>query len=163
MLVMLVMLMVSFISHAMIVMAAVIIPAGSFAMAVMLRLGLLLPARAIGDKTLTITESWDRTAGNTWRIFLCTMICTVPTDLAPEIILPCVNRLITPEMIASGSVATPMAAISALFMSYYLLTMPIFIGFLSYTYRHFFLTGANPSTPHQGEPYDGSPLHIPTA
>ena len=53
--------------------------------ATMLRLSLLLPARAVGDLVLTFKETWKRTRGNTWRMFWGIVACTAPPMLAAQL------------------------------------------------------------------------------
>ncbi|MGC1447890.1 MAG: hypothetical protein WA837_20680, partial [Xanthobacteraceae bacterium] len=48
---------------------------------IVLRLSLLLPARAVGDFGRTFKETWRRTRGNTWRIFWGFLACTLPTTI----------------------------------------------------------------------------------
>jgi len=104
------------------------------AFAVMLRLSPLLPARAVGDLGLTFKETWQRTRGNTWRIFWGIAACTILPILAAQIVL---LGFINPAMFADGFIG-PMVAASTIFTVYYLLVLPIGIGFLSYSYWHFF-------------------------
>jgi hypothetical protein len=105
------------------------------AFAVFLRLSLLLPARAIGDLHLTFKETWKRTRGNTWRMFWGTAACAWLPILAAQIVL--VGSL-GPGMSAIEAFASRMAFIVTILFVYHLLTLPIAIGFLSYSYRHFF-------------------------
>ena len=53
--------------------------------AVALRLTLLLPAQAIGDKELTLRQTWSRTRGNTWRLFWGAVVTTVPPMLVAQV------------------------------------------------------------------------------
>jgi hypothetical protein len=103
-----------------------------------IRLCLLLPARAIGDFTLTFNEAWARTHGNTWRIFWGIVACTLPPMLLAQIALATLVGFPNPLALAKGQNVGWMVAASAIVTSYYLLTLPIWIGFLSHAYRHFF-------------------------
>jgi len=105
--------------------------------AVALRLSLLLPARAVGNTGLTYKQTWDRTRGNTGRLFWGLIITMVPPLLVPELIFVAVSAPPRPNEIA-GDIAVRMTITSAVFSVLYLLALPISIGFLSYAYRHFF-------------------------
>ena len=106
--------------------------------AVMLRLCLLLPARAVGDLGVTFTQAWNRTRGNTWRIFCGILACTLPPMLIIEIVAWAFVRFPHPQNFATGSLPVSVLIISAIFTVCYLLTLPIWIGFLSLSYLHFF-------------------------
>jgi hypothetical protein len=107
--------------------------------AIMLRLTLLLPARAIGNTDLTFRETWNRTRGNTWRLFWGMVVTTIPPVLIAEIGFLLIFGVPGPANFASGDFVTRMTTSSAVFTAYYLLIVPIGIGFLSHAYRHFFL------------------------
>jgi len=125
------------------------------AIAIVLRLSMLLPARAAGVD-LSFAQSWSRTRGNCWRIFWGGAICTLAPMMVAEIALlpfgfPDPKTMIAagpnaiPAFFASGDFALGMTAISTVFTAYYLLTLPIGIGFLSYSYRHFFREAISPA------------------
>jgi hypothetical protein len=99
------------------------------AIPVMLRLALLLPAQAIGDTGLTVKQTWNRTYGNTWRLFWGIVITSVPLGLVLQTVL---LFLIRPSL---GSEALGWDVIATMTN---LLLLPIWIGFLSHAYRHFF-------------------------
>jgi hypothetical protein len=104
----------------------------------MLRLSILLPARAVGDVGLTFKETWNRTRGNTWRMFWGIVACTLPL-FAAQVVLALVGFPAPgPGMFANEAFASRMAVINAIFSVFYLLILPIGIGFLSHSYRHFF-------------------------
>jgi hypothetical protein len=106
--------------------------------AVTLRLTLLLPAQAVGDTRLTIRQTWNRTRGNTWRLFWGIVACTVPPLLLVESASLTMIGAPNPATFASGDFAAKMTTMSTVFAIYYLLILPIGIGFLSHAYRHFF-------------------------
>jgi hypothetical protein len=104
------------------------------AFAVFLRLSLLLPARAVGDLDLTFKETWKRTRGNTWRLFWGTAACAWLPILAAQIIL---IRFL-PGISSVEAFAIRTAVVGTILIVYHLLILPISIGFLSYSYLHFF-------------------------
>jgi membrane-anchored glycerophosphoryl diester phosphodiesterase (GDPDase) len=108
------------------------------AVAVMLRLCPLLPARAVGDLDLTFKQTWRRTRGNTWRLLWGITACTVPLGLIAQIVMLSVVGFPGPNMFAGDAFVGRMAAISVIFAIYYLLFLPVMIGFMSISYRHFF-------------------------
>jgi hypothetical protein len=108
--------------------------------AVVLRLILLLPARAAGDLALTFKETWNRTRGNVWRIFLGIAACALPPTLAGHIIVLGLFGF-GPSMFAGEVFAEWMAVTSTVSTVYYLLVTPVAIGFLSYAYQYFSHTG----------------------
>jgi hypothetical protein len=114
------------------------------ATAVMLRLTLLLPARAVGDMNLTFRETWRRTRGNTWRLFWGILATTMPPIVLAEIAFVVIGA---PHfaMKADPDFVERMTATSTIFMVYYLLMVPIGIGFLSHAYRHFFRQESGPA------------------
>jgi hypothetical protein len=105
------------------------------AFAVFLRLSLLLPARAVGDVNLTFKETWKRTRGNTWRLFWGTVACAWLPILAAQVVS---FGFLAPGMSTVEAFAIRMAVISPMLNVYHLLILPISIGFLSYSYLHFF-------------------------
>jgi hypothetical protein len=100
----------------------------------LLRLILLLPARAVGDLGLTFKEAWNCTRGNTWRMFWGIAACFVPPMLPAQIVL---LGLLSPSMLDEAFVDR-MTMITTIFNMYYLLILPIGIGFLSHAYWYFF-------------------------
>lgn len=110
-----------------------------FATAVTLRLSLLLPARAVGDWRLTFEQTWNRTRGNAWRLFWGVAFTTVPPLLLGDIaVLFAGGGPPNPLKFLNEDLAAQMTANSCVFVIYYLLILPIGIGFLSHAYRHFF-------------------------
>ena len=119
------------------VLAAIFFLAYLASSAALLRLMLLMPARAIGDTGLSITEAWERTRGNCWRLFWGLLACTLP-PLLPALLLqftfigvPSPGKTDIIEFMHRASIAQPF------FLAYYLLTMPVCISFMSYAYQHF--------------------------
>jgi hypothetical protein len=108
------------------------------AVAVLLRLSVLLPARAVGNLGLTFKQAWLRTRGNTWRLFWGIVACTMPPLLAAQLLLALLVGFPGANMFAGEAIAGKMTAINVIFSIYYLLIVPIGIGFLSHSYRHFF-------------------------
>jgi len=116
--------------------------------AVLLRLCMLLPARASGDIGLTFRGAWKRTRGNTWRLFWGLLACTLAPMIMIEIVLvialPPTGMLPfkpSPAAALDGPVALTMTVMSTVLSVIYLLILPIGIGFLSHAYRHFFPDG----------------------
>jgi hypothetical protein len=114
------------------------------AMVIMLRLILLLPARAAGNWSPTFRDSWNRTRGNTWRLFWGLVACIVPPGLLIQIvslIIFAFNGVPGPARIGvpiDDVFVTRFTAIGAVLWAFYLLTTPIAVGFLSFSYLHFF-------------------------
>lgn len=103
-----------------------------------LRLSLLLPGRAAGDLTLTFRHTWKQTRGNTWRIFWGLLACSVPAGLLVQIAFVAAVGFPNPVTLASDATIIRMVITNAVALICYLLTMPIWIGFLSLAYLHFF-------------------------
>ena len=118
---------------------------GLAAIAVVLRLSLIAPARAIGNFGLTFREVWHRTRGNTWRLFWGSVACTLPPALLLEvvslIVFGAMGYHVAPGQPLDTSIALAVALMSTIFFVVYLLIVPIGIGFLSCAYRHFFQGG----------------------
>ena len=124
--------------------------AGSFAMipvilvlyavgtAVGLRLSLLLPARAVGNPGLTFKQAWNRTRGNTWRLLWGIAATTIPPLLLLEVAFLIMIGVPNPAKFASEEFVARMTATSIVSVAFYLLIVPIGIGFLSHAYRYFF-------------------------
>lgn len=53
---------------------------------VTMRLSLLFPATAVGDRTMTITRSWQLTKGCSWRLFWGSFLCALPFSIAGNIV-----------------------------------------------------------------------------
>ena len=114
-------------------------------MAVSLRLTLLLPAQAVGDTNLTIKQTWNRTRGNIWRLFWGIVVTTTPPLLIAQVAFLLGIGPPDPDMAGGEDFTARMTAASTVFMIYYLLIVPIGIGFLSHAYRHFFVAPLEPA------------------
>jgi membrane-anchored glycerophosphoryl diester phosphodiesterase (GDPDase) len=112
--------------------------------AVAFRLSLLLPARAVGDLSITFKQAWLRTRGNTWRLFWGIALATVPPLLLVQIAFLTMLGFPTPDNFAGQEFVAQMTITSTVTVIYDLLTLPIGIGFLSHAYRHFFQEGLEP-------------------
>jgi hypothetical protein len=106
--------------------------------AVVLRLSLLLPAQAVGDLGLTFKQTWNCTRGNTWCIFWGLVACTVPAGIVAQVVFLIGIGVPNLATFADENFVTQMTFFSATSVVYYLLILPISIGFLSHAYRHFF-------------------------
>jgi hypothetical protein len=106
------------------------IPAGCAATALLTRLSLALPARALGHNGVTFRSVWRTTTGNTWRLILGFCLSTVPLLLIPWVVL----LLLSDPTAMFRGMAIPVGLIVAV----QLLTSMIGIAFVSFAYRHFF-------------------------
>lgn len=121
-------------------------------LAVLLRLVVLLPARAIGDVGLTFGQAWRRTRGNIWRMFWGLVACVLPPIILLEIVFAVIMAAIgMPKFglaaLPGGPVAVPILTLTimnTLLFVLPILTAPIYVGFLSHSYRHFFQGGIAP-------------------
>jgi hypothetical protein len=114
---------------------------GAVGIAVAFRLSLLLPAQAIGNSSITFKQTWRRTRGNTWRLFWGIVLTTIPPLLLMQIaFLTTMGTAIPANLtnLASAEFVTRMTVTSTVSVIYYLLILPIGIGFLSHAYQHFF-------------------------
>jgi hypothetical protein len=105
---------------------------------VALRLAVLLPARAVGDDALTFAQAWRQTRGSTWRLFWGFVI----TALLPVLIANMAFVIVSPPLPRQDSngddLVIGMTTMTTAFSVFYVLALPIGIGFLSQAYRHFF-------------------------
>jgi hypothetical protein len=115
------------------------------AFAIIVRLSLMLPARAIGDRTVGSKKAWSSTRSNTWRMLAGSAACIVLPALLLRIVEPAAFRAI---MISpTGELTIPIVWITTLFSLtnvINLLTIPLGIGFLSLAYQHFLQGGLKP-------------------
>jgi hypothetical protein len=102
---------------------------------VAVRLCLLLPARAVDDTNLTFKETWALSRGNAWRIFWGLVACSVPPLILAQIALLFLGGYPNATALMNGETPESMIAFGAIFSGYYLLTLPISIGFLSHAFR----------------------------
>jgi hypothetical protein len=108
---------------------AVIALAYMVSIALILRLSLLLPARATGNLALSLKGAWQRTRGNLWRLFFGIVACALPPFLLVKIIF------IALTIVPFGDGLYQWAAASTVALCCWLLLWPIWIGFLSHAYR----------------------------
>ena len=106
--------------------------------AVFLRLIPLLPARAIGNQSLTFKQTWNGTRGNTWRLFWGFVLCALPPGLLMQIAFLIFVRSPHTSTFDDPAFALRMTVLYTIAIVYYLLVTPISVGFLSLSYRHFF-------------------------
>jgi hypothetical protein len=107
---------------------------------VFLRLLVLLPARAIGNADLTFRQAWNRTRGNFWRLLWGFLFTKLPPVLIVQVAFAALYGLPHPGDALEQGAVTRMTIFSTVGSIYYLLIVPIGIGFLSHAYRHFFQT-----------------------
>jgi len=117
--------------------------AGIIALAALMHLVLVLPARAIGDQKLGLHDVWVATRGNAWRLFggLCASVGP-PVLLGQAAALAIAGhpgadllKMSAGEIMGLGS---QLAIASATSVGFYLLVLPLGFGFLSHAYRYFF-------------------------
>jgi hypothetical protein len=113
-------------------------------LAVAFRLSLLLPARAVDDLSITFKQAWLRTRGNTWRLLWGIAFTTFPPLLLMQIAFLTTIGFPVPGNFAGEEFVARMTVTSTISVIYYLLILPIGIGFLSHAYRHFFRGGLDP-------------------
>lgn len=115
---------------------------GSAAVAALLvvsRLSLVLPAGAVGDFAMTFRRSWILTRGNSWRIFLGSLLASGPA-IAVNLAL---NGLL--EQTTRGpndAVALTIGIAFSIILT--VIAAVIQASFLSYTYLHFTRSGEVP-------------------
>jgi hypothetical protein len=116
------------------------------AFAVVVRLSLLLPACVVGALDLTFKQTWNGTSGNTWRLCWGILACAVPPMLVLMIVILVLIGPPRPDLFddkardlfGGEGYAVRIAVINAIVMVCQLLFLPIWISFLSHSYRHFF-------------------------
>ena len=122
-------------------------------LAVLLRFSMLLPARAVGNSTLSFRQAWRCTRGNTWRLFWGVAACSAPPTIVLHIISIVIMTTIGKPEPASFALpgAPPVIPVTGLTISgvllyaCVLLITPLYIGFLSHAYRHFIRGGLDVS------------------
>jgi len=122
----------------------VVFGSGGLGIALALRLSPLLAAQAIGRTELTFEEVWCRTRGNTWRLFLGIVLTALPPLMVPDVVFFSITGFVRPSDILLSVAGT-------ITILYYLLVLPISIGFLSHAYRHFFKGPAGPGERLEGQ------------
>jgi hypothetical protein len=110
-----------------------LVPASALAcLYLALRLQLVFPATAIGDKGMSFARSWDATQGNGWRLFAGFLLVTLPaaaTAIAATFLLRWLAD-------ATGSVVLgALADLTAIGNAW--LQAPLIASFLSYAYTWF--------------------------
>jgi len=110
---------------------AVIALAYAVSIVLVMRLSLLLPARAIGDLTLSLKDAWQRTRGNVLRLLLGIAVCA----LAPFAIVDIIFFSLTIVPFAGGLYLIQWAAANAVALCGWLLFWPVWVCFLSHAYR----------------------------
>jgi hypothetical protein len=100
----------------------------------LLRLSLLLPARAVDDIDLTFKEAWNRTRGNTWRLYWGVLACLAPPLLVVQVGALILGGFPDSAKLVNGQMVNQWVIGSVVMNCYYLLVTPIWVGFLSYAY-----------------------------
>ena len=91
------------------------------AMLVTMRFGLVLPAIAVGDKTMTLSRAWKLSDGNTWRLFWGAFASALPFTIVQRIC----ERL---------SETTPNAIITGVGLVAEMMSYATAAGFFSFAY-----------------------------
>jgi hypothetical protein len=108
------------------------------AIAVVLRLSPLLPARAAGDLDRTFGETWRQTRGNTWRLFWGLMACAFLPMIVVQIAVVIIFGLPNVQLLGSSVFTTRLGITNVINVICYMLTTPISANFLALAYLHFF-------------------------
>ena len=120
---------------------------GAASLLVAMRLQLVLPAAAVGERGVTIAGSWRATRGNGWRLLAGFVLVTLPVSLAG--VAAALALLALAE--STGSLVlgwlARLAPIAAAWVQ-----APLLAGFLSYAYLFFTRTGAATSPIRTGGP-----------
>lgn len=101
------------------------------------RLAVMLPAQAVDDRTMTLSTAWDITRGSTWRLFWGFIACTLPPMVLAQIVTALLVGTPDQQSFADGSFVIKTTVLGVVLTLYYLLTVPLAVGFLSHAYRHF--------------------------
>ena len=114
------------------------------ALAAVIRLSILLPARAVGDIHVGFKEAWHMTAGNTvrlaWGLFITAVVPLMLAQVAAAALwTPSAGDLLGLDNTQIAGLAERMAAVNSAGIVLTLLVLPIGAGFLSHAYR--FLAG----------------------
>jgi hypothetical protein len=108
------------------------------AIAVVLRLSPLLPARAVGDLDRTFKETWRRTHGNTWRLFWGLLACTLPPMIILQIAMLVFIGFPVSLLLGGEAISARLAITNSITVICYMLMSPIAVSFLSLAYLYFF-------------------------
>jgi hypothetical protein len=116
---------------------------GAASLLVAMRLQLVLPAAAVGERRVTLAGSWNTTRGNGWRLLAGFVLVTLPVSVAG--VAAAFALLALAE--GTGSLVlgwlARLAPIAAAWVQ-----APLLAGFLSYSYL-FFTRTAGPPGPAQ--------------
>lgn len=111
---------------------AALIVADVVGIIILLRLCLLLPANATGNAALTVKGASRLSRGNAWRLFWGIIACSFPPFLLVGLFF--VGMILLP--VADSAYRAQWAIASAIATCCWLIAWPVWIGFLSYAYRH---------------------------
>lgn len=106
---------------------------------VAVRMMLRLPAIAIGERDATLREVWQRTRGNSWRLYI-----GAAATIAPAHISAYIGNGACDDRFASSRMAATIELI-------WLVAGLVFVTFMSLAYRHFFPEAAAGQAPVDGE------------
>ena len=108
------------------------------AIAVVLRLSLLLPARAVGDRERTLNETWRRTHGNIWRLFWGHLACALLPIVIVQIAIAIILGVSGAQLFGGSVLPTRFGITNVINMICYLLANPISTNFMALAILHFF-------------------------
>jgi hypothetical protein len=91
---------------------------------VTMRLSLLFPATAVGDRTMTITRSWQLTKGCSWRLFWGSFLCALPFSIAGNI----VEKLLEVPGLAEPALAVGLVVLGVVVEMFGYFTVAAFIS-----------------------------------
>ena len=83
------------------------------AMLVTMRFSLVLPAIAVGDKSMTLSRAWKVSEGNTWRLFWGAFICALPFTIVQRICEKLAESTTNPIFVGIGIIAEMMSYATA--------------------------------------------------
>lgn len=107
------------------------------------RLVLVLPARAIGDRQLSFIQALKLTRGHNIEMFWGSLLCTLPWLVALQVVAWLSGAMPRPHLGPPGTAPIidvypeRFAAFNAVTVIAYALLILVWVGFLSYSYRHF--------------------------
>ena len=91
------------------------------------RLSIILPAKAVGSTDITIRKIWHASRGQTWRLALGSLLTYLP-------FLPLVA--VYYAVSSAGPTQFDFAFFNALYYFVSMILNIIFVGFISFAYRH---------------------------